>query len=75
MGIAPALNQACSLLDSVEKPDVLHWNAQLFTAGFVVFDDAKPEVHGIESAGGKRLASQHLYIGQWQFRQWKRLKG
>jgi hypothetical protein len=42
MGIAPDLNQSRRLFDRVEKPDVLYWNAQLFTAGFVVLDDTKP---------------------------------
>jgi hypothetical protein len=62
MGIAPALNQARRLFDRVEKPDVLYWNAQLFTAGFVVLDYTKPELHGIDRTCGESFASNGLQI-------------
>jgi hypothetical protein len=71
MGITSAPDQAGRRFDRFEEPDVLYWNVQQLTAGFIVLDHAKPEVHGIESTGGQRLATQHLYIRQRQIRQWK----
>jgi len=65
MRIAPALNQPCRLFDSVEKTDVQYWNPQQLTAGFIVLKHAKPELHGIECTGGKRLISKGLQIRTW----------
>ena len=62
MGIDPALDQARGLLDRVEKPDVQYGNPQQFTAGFIVLDDAKPELHGIERTGGEDFASNCLQV-------------
>jgi len=62
MGIDPGPHQVRGLLDGLGETDILHGNADQFSACLVVLNHSKPQAEGIERARGDCLASDRVHV-------------